>query len=35
MLVAIFGERQSRLPGTWTKESVVAIAAESVSDRPG
>jgi hypothetical protein len=31
--VAILGDRQSRLAPTWTKETVVAIAAEARFNR--
>lgn len=32
MIVAILGDRQTRLPSDWTKETVVAVAAEARFD---
>jgi hypothetical protein len=35
MFVAILGDRQSTLPANWTKETVIAIAAEAAFDAAG
>lgn len=35
MFVAILGDRQSKLPATWTKETAVALAAEAAFDASG
>jgi hypothetical protein len=35
MFVAILGDRQSRLPATWTSETAVALAAEAEFDASG
>jgi hypothetical protein len=32
MFVAILGDRRSTLPADWTKETVIAIAAEAAFD---
>jgi hypothetical protein len=32
MFIAILGDRQSRLPANWTKETAVAVAAETSFD---
>jgi hypothetical protein len=35
MFVAILGDRQSKLPANWTKETAVALAAEADCDASG
>jgi hypothetical protein len=35
MVVAILGDRRSTLPANWTKETVVALAAEARFDASG
>ncbi len=35
MFVAILGDRQSKLPANWTKETAVALAAEAHFDASG
>jgi hypothetical protein len=35
MFVAILGDRRSRLPADWTKETAIALAAEADFDASG